>query len=100
MSNDKKVGSMEKHARTILTVLIAGMCLWIVNTLQLQTVQTAVLGVKMDSIHLDIAELKDNSKTYVTLEVVKDAHTLINHRIDQLNLQVRAVELNTPKTGS
>ena len=100
MTNTTEVSPMEKHVRTALAILITGMCFWIIDTLANQTIQTAVLSAKMDSIQLDIAELKENSKTYVSLSAAADAHNIINHRLDQLNLQVRAVELTNTKSGS
>jgi len=100
MTNTTEVSPMEKHVRTVLAVLITGMCFWIIDTLANQTIQTAVLGAKMDSIHLDIAELKANSKTYISVDAATDAHNILTHRLDQLNLQVRAVELRNTKTGS
>ena len=101
MSNEQ---AMNKQTvilvQSSIAVLMTTLLIWIAATVTDQKTEIAVLNTKMDTIHLDITKLDKDSNSYVTIESANEVYSIINHRLDQLNLQVRAVELSTVNTGS
>ena len=100
MTDEVHRSAFEKHAQTLVLLGVAGICAWTATTLSSATVDLAVLGTKVDTLQVQVEELKTVNRDAFSKTDADKTHDFINHRIDQLNLQVRAIEQSNIRKGS
>ena len=93
--NPKEKSTFEKHGQSIVQVLIAALCLWMANTINITATSVAVLTERMQGIkvQLDSVQLEAASR-YTKNDALRDIE-ILNNKIDHQSDRIKTLEQNS-----
>lgn len=90
--NSKEKSTFEKHGQSVIQVLIAALCLWMANTINITATSVAVLTERMQGIkvQLDSVQMEAESR-YTKNDAVRDIE-ILNNKIDSQANRIKDLE--------
>jgi len=90
--NSKEKSTFEKHGQSIIQVLIAALCLWMANTINITATSVAVLTERMQGIkvQLDSVQMEAESR-YTKNDAIRDIE-ILNNKIDSQADRIKDLE--------
>lgn len=90
--NSKEKSTFEKHVQSVIQVLIAALCLWMANTINITATSVAVLTERMQGIkvQLDSVQMEAESR-YTKNDAVRDIE-ILNNKIDSQANRIKDLE--------
>lgn len=90
--NTKEKSTFEKHGQSVIQVLIAALCLWMANTVNITATSVAVLTERMEGIkvQLDSVQMEAESR-YTKNDAIRDIE-ILNNKIDRQEDRIKDLE--------
>lgn len=90
--NSKEKSTFEKHGQSVIQVLIAALCLWMANTINITATSVAVLTERMQGIkvQLDSVQMEAESR-YTKNDAIRDIE-ILNNKIDSQADRIKDLE--------
>ena len=82
----------ERHAQSLVQVVIAGLCFWMANTTNITATEVAVLTERMAHISAQIDVMHDSVDRQYTREDAKRDLELVHRRLDNQSARIKNME--------
>jgi len=90
--NSKEKSTFEKHGQSIIQVLIAALCLWMANTINITATSVAVLTERMQGIKVQLDSVQMGAESrYTKNDAIRDIE-ILNNKIDSQADRIKDLE--------
>lgn len=93
--NSKEKSTFEKHGQSVIQVLIAALCLWMANTINITATSVAVLTERMQGIKVQLDSVQlDAASRYTKNDALRDIE-ILNNKIERQLDRIKNLEKNS-----
>lgn len=93
--NSKEKSTFEKHGQSVIQVLIAALCLWMANTVNITATSVAVLTERMQGIKVQLDSVQlDAASRYTKNDALRDIE-ILNNKIERQSDRIKNLEKNS-----